>query len=136
MTVLRSPPQAGQNVSEWAKQQACRRVALETAVAVLPEIDRFLIGKADTRAAERKQRETQRVTEGLAAVEAVIALGAETWRSVRSYARDKKLASFEDSRALDIASAIPRFIPTDSQAGRLLIVLERCKEAGLEMRTK
>jgi hypothetical protein len=119
-----------------AKQQACRRVALETDVAVLTGLDKFLIGKADTRVGERGQRETQRVTEGLAAVEEVIALGAEAWRSVRSFARDKKLASFDDGRALDIASAIPRFIPTDSQAERLLIVLQRCKNAGLALQAR
>jgi len=134
MTVLRSPPQAGQNVSEWAKQQACRRAALETDVPVLPGLDRFFIGRTDVRAAERDQREAEQITEGLAAVEEVIALGAEAWRAVRSFARDKKLASFDDGRALDIASAIPRSIPTDSQAKRLLVVLQRCKDAGLEIR--
>jgi hypothetical protein len=28
--VLRNPPLAGRNISEWAKQQACRKRALET----------------------------------------------------------------------------------------------------------
>ena len=34
--VLRSPPQAGQKITEWAKQQACRKRALETQIEEVP----------------------------------------------------------------------------------------------------
>ena len=67
--------QAGQNMSEWAKQQACRKIALEAEVSIEPGFDRFLIAKSDSRSAEREQRGNQRVTQGLAAVTEVIALG-------------------------------------------------------------
>lgn len=132
MKVLRSPPHAGQNISEWAKQQACRKTALETDVAVDPEMDRFLIGKSDTRAAEREQRGTQRVTQGLAAVTEVIAIGAEEWRTIRTFAQQRRLLLPDDERALEIAGAMPRYIPSDKQGERLLTVLQRCREAGFE----
>jgi len=48
--VLRSPPLAGQNVSEWAKQQACKRIAMETTVLEDTDLDRFLIARSDSRA--------------------------------------------------------------------------------------
>ena len=42
--VLRSPPQAGQNITEWAKQQACRKRALETPVEEVAGFPRRLVG--------------------------------------------------------------------------------------------
>ena len=130
MRVLRSPPQAGQNITEWAKQQACRKIALETEVLIEPGFDQFVIEKGDIRAAAREQRGTQRVTEGLAAVNEVIALGAETWRAVAAFARTRRLLALDDDRALSIACTIPRYIPSDKQAERLRVVLSRCKELG------
>lgn len=132
MRVLRSPPLSGQNISEWAKQQACRKVALETAVPVEQGVDKFLVGKDDTRAAQREQRGVQRVTEGLAAVTEAIAVGAERWRTIRDFARARRLLSPDDERALEIACVIPRHVPTDRQAERLQQLMRRCEEAGFE----
>ncbi len=132
MGVLRSPPLAGQNISEWAKQQACRKIALETAVPIDPGLGRFLVETDDTRSAEREQRGTQRVTEGLIALTEVIAVGAEDWRNIQSFARDRRLMTSDDESALRIACAMPRHIPTDRQAERLRQLLQRCQEAGFE----
>src|SRR6185369_15321991 len=63
--VLWSPPISGQNISEWAKQQACRKRALETDVPVVAGLDALLVEKADARSDDRKHREEQRVTDGL-----------------------------------------------------------------------
>jgi hypothetical protein len=130
--VLRSPPLAGQNISEWAKQQACRKATLEIAVELDEELDAFLLDKVEVRAAHREERGKQRVTAGLAAVTEVMALGAEHWRLVRTFARSHKLVTLEDERSLEIAGTMPRYIPTDKQAERLQGVMERCMEAGFE----
>jgi hypothetical protein len=62
----------------------------------------------------------------------VVALGAEVWQSVRSFADEKRLLTAEDDAALTIACAIPRRVPTDRQATRLLLIKRRCEEAGYE----
>lgn len=130
--VLLSPPQAGQNISEWAKMPACCKIALEVPVDLDPGFDAFVLGKADAKAAGRQQRSTQRVTVGLAAVTEVMSLGAETWRLVRAFARERRLTIPEEERALDIAAVMPRHLPSDRQAERLLGLLARCREAGFE----
>jgi AIPR protein len=132
MTVLRSPPQAGQNVTEWAKQQACRATALKKPVTVLPGFDRFLIGKTDAQAATREQKATQRVTDALTAVTEVMDLGTDTWRAIRSFAQGRRVLTPDDQRALEIGCAMPRYIPSDRQAQRLLAILQRCREIGFE----
>jgi len=130
--VLWSPPQAGQNISEWAKQQACRKRALDTDVPVVAGLDAFLIEKADARSDNRKQREDQRVTDGLADVTEVVTLGGPFWQRVRTFARTRRLISPDEDSALTIACACPRKVPADWQASRALAVKRRCEEAGFE----
>jgi hypothetical protein len=132
MGVLRSPPQAGQNVTEWAKQQACRANALAKDVPIVPGFDRYVITKDETRAAAREQKEDQRVADGLMAVTEVMGMGAESWRALRSFTRDKRMLTIDDQRILEIACAMPRYVPSDRQAERLLTILQRCKEIGFE----
>lgn len=130
MRVLRSPPLAGQNISEWAKQQACRKIAIETEVPVEAEFDTILIGRAEVRSAKRDDQEKQRVADGMHAITKVIEVGGPFWTAVREFARAKRLASPDDESALTIACAVPRKIPTDWQAERLLKIWQRCEEAG------
>ena len=128
--VLWSPPQAGQNIGEWAKQQACRKRALETDVPVVPGLDAFLVDKADARSDNRQQREDQRVTDGLAGVTQAVELGGAFWQALRVFARGRQLTSPEEDSILAIAAAIPRKIPSDWQAAKLLSVKRRCEEEG------
>lgn len=130
MAVLRSPPLAGQNISEWAKQQACRRQALATAVDVDDGLDAFLTLSADVKAARRGERENQRVGDGLQAVTEVISLGAAFWQDLRAFAHARRLAGASDEPVLSIACMVPRKVPADWQAARLLALRERCIRAG------
>ncbi len=129
--VLWSPPQSGQNISEWAKQQACRKRALETEVPVVPGFDALLVERAEVRIAAREQREGQRVADGLAQVTEVIALGVPYWRRLRTFALTKKLASSEEDAILAIV-CVPRKVPADWQAAKILLVKTRCEAEGFE----
>jgi hypothetical protein len=130
MRVLRSPPLSGQNVSEWAKQQACRKTALEAEVPVEPGFDAFLIGKDDARSAVREDQEKQRVADGVQTVAEVMTAGAAFWSSIRVFARAKRLTTPDEEGALTVACSMPRKVPTDWQAAKLLAVRRRCEEAG------
>lgn len=131
MEVLLSPTQAGQNVGEWAKQQACRKRIFETEVPITAGFTDLLIDPTDVSAGRREQRGEQRVTDGLAAVTEVINLGGAYWDRVRAFARTNGLLTPEDDRALEIACKAPARIPNDYQASRIIAVKRRCEEAGL-----
>ncbi len=131
--VLWSPPQAGQNISEWAKQQACRKRALETDVPVVPAWTRFWWTKADARSNDRKQREDQRVTDGLASVDR----SGDAWalpsgNDCGPSRGTKRLTSPRRIPRSRSPAAIPRKVPADWQASRVLAVKKRCEEAGFE----
>lgn len=133
-SVLWSPPQTGQNISEWAKQQACRKRALETYVESVPGLDTFWVDRADALSDNRKRREDQRVGDGLADVTEVLNLGSPFWQQLRDFARTNRLASPDEDSAL-IACATPRKVPTDWLASRVLAVKKRCEEAGFKSKT-
>jgi hypothetical protein len=133
MGILLTPTQAGQNVGEWAKQQACRKRVFETEVPIVKGFDAFLVDAADASSEKKSQREEQRVTDGLAAISEVINLGAPYWDRVRMFARTNGLLTPDDDKALDVACKTPKRIPNDYQASRAVAVRQRCEEAGFRI---
>lgn len=130
--VLWTPPQAGQNISEWAKQQACRKRALEAEVPVVAGLDTYLIERADARSADRGERERQRVADEMVDVTTVLTLGASFWQQIRTFARMNRLATGEDDAALSVACGHRR-VPQPWQALRLLALKKRCEEEGFQL---
>jgi hypothetical protein len=129
-SVLRSPPLAGQNIGEWAKQQACRKRAMETEVGEIAGFRARLVGREDRKAARRAAREDGKVDRGVEAITEVMQKDALFWQAVRSYARQRNLLFPEDDKALYPAVNLPKMVPTDRQAERLISLLTRCEDAG------
>ena len=129
--VLRSPPMAGQNISEWAKQQACRKAALEAEVPVVDGFDAILLPSDEAKAAIRDARKEGRIDDGIRAVSEVMSRSAASWIEVRDYAKEMRLLTPEDEKALFPMITKPHRIPTVRQAERLLALLAQCTRAGL-----
>jgi AIPR protein len=128
--VLRTPPQAGQNVSEWAKQQACRKRALEIEVPVERDFSASLLDAGDARIGKKDARVTGRIDQSINAITRVVNKGPKFWSEVKHYAREMSILTPEDEKAF--FPALSGRIPTDRQAGRLIGVLDRCEQAGWE----
>jgi hypothetical protein len=133
--VLRSPPQAGQNIGEWAKQQACRKRALETDVQELPAFRSKLIDADDQKAVRKSARDESRVDRGLEAITEVMKKDGVFWQALESYARQRNLLFPEDERALVPAMSLPKMAPTERQAERLMGLLSRCEQSGFAVQT-
>ena len=128
--VLRSPPRAGQNISEWAKQQACRKTALETRIRIVADFEDWVGSGGEKRLREGEARRERRVHDSLDALKQVIEKTAEYWIAVREFCRKKNLLTPEEEKALAPACQIPKLIPTDRQAACLMRLLERAFDAG------
>jgi hypothetical protein len=128
--VLQSPPLAGQNISEWAKQQACRSAALEARVPVVRGFDEWLMTSEDRRARRRDQRNTGLIDRGLDAVKQVVSRQSKYWEALREFARSNRILLPDDEKALVPACRMPSMIPSDRQAARLLQLADRAIEAG------
>jgi hypothetical protein len=132
--VLKNPPLAGQNISEWAKQQGCRKVALQTAVPAVKGFDDCFVTNDDIRAIKRSQRTTGRIDRGLDALNLVLSRGSNYWESLRGFCRTKRILLPEDEKALVPACQIPSMVPSDKQAARLLQLADRAVEAGWQFK--
>jgi hypothetical protein len=128
--VLHNPPLAGRNISEWAKQQACRKRALETPVDVVDGFGDWTITKDEQRANEREQKASGVVDHGLDAVKQILARDPNYWISLRNYCRSNRLMSPYDEKALIPICHTPCLVPTDSQAIRVLQLVERAVRGG------
>jgi hypothetical protein len=128
--VLHNPPVSGRNVSEWAKQQACRKSALEAKVPVVKGIEDWIITGDERRAIIREQRTTGQIDQSLDAVTQVLEHGESYWQSLREFCQTKRILSPFDERALVPACQIPRMLPTETQVARLLNLIERAVGAG------
>jgi hypothetical protein len=132
--VLKNPPLAGQNISEWAKQQGCRKAALATRVSIVKGFDDWIVNADDRRASKREQRATGLIDRGLDSVQQVLSRNARYWESLRGFCRATRILFPEDEKALVPACQIPGMVPTDRQAARLLQLVDRAVEAGWQSR--
>lgn len=131
--VLLAPPEEGRNISEWAKQQACCKRAMETEVEAVEGLEEMLVGRDEVRSGERAGRGDRVVMDRILAQTTVVELGAEYWRKLREFAVRRELMSEEDLRAVEVACSIPKRIPNDREVERLLAVQARCVEGGLKL---
>lgn len=128
--VLHNPPVSGRNVSEWAKQQGCRKAALEAKVPAVKGMEDWIITGDERRAIIREQRTAGLVDQSLDAVTQVLSHGETYWQSLREFCHAKRILSPFDEKALVPACQIPRMLPTEIQATRLLHLIERAVGAG------
>lgn len=134
--VLRAPPLPGQNIGEWAKQQACRKKALDASVKVVGSFEDWVIAGEVQRSNKREERRARRTHDALDDLKQVMERDASFWISVRAFCRSKRILSPEEERALVPACQIPEMIPTDRQASCLLTLLGRALEAGWQEEDK
>lgn len=130
MSLLRSPPREGQNVTEWAKQQACREQALGTHIDLIDGIHEWVVDAETDRSEKKEARATGAIDDDLRAMEAVLQISASTWSSLRQYARPNGLLLPKDEGALRAACGESGRPPNEKQARALLALLNRAKEHG------
>lgn len=61
----------------------------------------------------------------------VIALRGNYWTRLREVARRHRMTTLDDDKALAAAAALPKRVPTEFQAARVMAVLRRVKEASI-----
>ena len=127
--VLQRPPLAGQNISEWAKQQACCKTALETPITIEDDFDEWLITSDEARANRRERKATDVVDRGLDAVRQVLTRDSRYWESLRTFGRSKRILLSDDEKALTSACRT-NAVPTDKNALKLLKLVDRAVQAG------
>lgn len=129
-SVLRTPPKAGQNVGEWAKQQACRKAAIDMPVKIMEDFENWVSTGGEQRLKEREARRERRVHDGLDALKQVVEHDAKYWISMRDYCRPKNILTPEEEKALAVACKMPTMLPSDRQAMCLIGLIDKALDEG------
>lgn len=108
------------NVTEWCKRKGCWDGVLALdytpSQAVLQILRSSEEERADVRDARRDSKEVSVVEAQIAVVNA----GAKFWQAVKQWAVGKRLIRPSDMKLLEVASAIPKKLPSDRDSVRLL----------------
>ncbi len=131
--VLQKPPLAGQNITEWAKQQSCRTTALEARVPIVRGFDDWIETSDDRRASKREQRATGLIDRDLDSIKQVLSRNFKYWESLRGFCRTKRILLPDDETAL-VPACLPSMVPSGKQAAQLLQLAERAVAAGWQSR--
>ncbi|MFN7883473.1 MAG: hypothetical protein ACK5PF_10745 [bacterium] len=83
------------------------------------------------KAAKRDEKAKKAMTEGINAQAEVVTLGAEFWKEVLAWGRQRKRLTPKDMQILEVCASMPRRIPSELQARHALDALGRMKDQGL-----
>jgi len=128
--VITHPPAGVRNMSEWAKQQACWNGMKGRTLNYDDDFETCLTLVDTAKAAKRDEKAKKAMTEGINAQSEVVTLGAEFWKEVLAWGRERKRLTPKDMQILEVCASMPRRIPSDLQARHALDALGRMRDQG------
>jgi hypothetical protein len=128
--VVTHPPAGVRNMSEWAKQQACWNGVKGRTLNYDEDFETCLTLAETARTAKRDEKAKKVLTEGINAQSEVVTLGADFWKEVLTWGRERKRLTPKDQQILDVCASMPRRLPSDLQSRHALDVLGRMRDQG------
>lgn len=108
------------NVTEWCKRKACWESAQRVKVPLINAFVQILKERGEERADAKDARKEQKGVSEAEAYISVVNAGSAFWKNVRRWAGESLEIKPSDLTILDVACAMPRKLPSEKQALRLL----------------
>lgn len=129
------PPQGISNISEWCKKEACWQ-RLQSKISQLEESLPKEFWMSLVSLEEEKQdasfaKKTQKIDNGIEAQKRVIEISGQHWSDMLQQLSNRRVLTPKETGIMQIASQIPRKIPTEKQCLVLLDVIEKALAEGL-----
>jgi hypothetical protein len=128
--VLVSPPSSIQNVTEWAKKEACWSRVESTPMTLFREVLNSLISTDVDRNRRGEARGAQKELNRISAQIEVVQLGSAYWSELLEWGRTRRTLNGEQERLLELASRLPGLLPTERQSLKLLNIRNVLVEEG------
>lgn len=122
---LTASDRSKENVTEWAKMEACWQRVRETSIPLDASLSASLVDAANTRVLEGSARRQQHEDNGIAIQAKIYEFGGTKWRRVKDWAMGQSLLTPKESGLLSVASDIPRKIPTEAQCAAIWKIREK-----------
>jgi len=131
--VLVNPPTGIINVTEWAKSQACwsqvRELSITWPKNWLAEWKPEYEEKESLRSAVQEQK----MLNGIEAQTAVMKAGGAIWANLRKWGTERSLLTPKEAGILEVASSVPKRVPSEKQCQVALIVLKNMQAEGFQL---
>jgi AIPR protein len=128
--VITHPPTGVRNMSEWAKQQACWNGMKGRTLNYDEDFESCLTLVKTVRTDERDEKAKKAIEDGINAQSEVVTFGADFWKEVLAWGRDRKRLTPKDQQILEVCVSMPRRVPSDLQSRHALGVLGRMRDLG------
>ena len=120
-----------ENVTEWAKREACWKGAKALPYALLPEfVDELQsreIAESETKDAKKSQRQTDKLNH----LVEVVNYGSENWAALLEWNVDHRIMSPSEIHQIQLAKNMDGgLITSDRKCQKVLSILEKCRIEG------
>ncbi|WP_349570955.1 AIPR family protein [Azotobacter salinestris] len=131
--VLTSSERLKENVTEWAKMQACWARVEQLDIPLVNELRERLVNPEVEASAQSQAKRQQIQDQGINVQMAVVALGGAKWAKICQWGKSRKLLSPKESSLLSLAASIPNKFPsTDKQYAKIWEIRNRLMKEGCE----
>lgn len=117
-----------ENVTEWAKKEACWEQAQKIKVTLLPEFVNELIYKDNEKEQQKDDRKEQKLTNKVNTMVDVVNFGINNWKYLIEWNKVHHILSPVDIEFINLAVAIEKGrLPSEKQCTRILEILDRAR---------
>jgi len=128
--VLTSSSRPKENVTEWAKMEACwaqvQAIKLKLDVAFVEQ----LVDVASSRGAKKEAATRQNIDNSIAVQMSVVGIAGRKWAEIRTWGEQNGLLTEKEREVLKVASMIPSKLPSDKQCQLIWQVRTKLIDAG------
>lgn len=130
-SVITSPEQGLENVTEWCKKELAWQRAQQQRVSLMPEFAAELVSETEELQRKEDAIGVARIDSDIAAITEVVNYKPSNWRKLRDWGIQSNELTPKDDQLLLLASSTGR-IPTPRQALAILEIRKRLQMAGFQ----
>jgi hypothetical protein len=134
MGVLESDDRPVQNVTEWAKREACWTQVSALPISPPQNVVNELVSRDQARSGQKAARQQQRVDDGIGAQTAAMAISRGEWKGIEEFAKQNRLLTPTDAGIVALMTRPVPAIPSEKQAARLMELRDRAIQNGYAYR--
>ena len=126
---LVSPDKEVQNVTEWAKREACWKKAKDISVPLSEQFKKELASVTEEAEAKKSARKEQKQENSASAMIQVAEFGIDNWKALLTWGIQNRVFTPQDISFLKAAIAMETGkFPSEKQCARILQVLAKARE--------
>lgn len=126
---LVSPFREVQNVTEWAKREACWKKAKQLDISFSEGFVKELVGATEAAEEKKDARKGQKLENNASAMIQVAEYGIDKWKTLLAWGIQNRIFTPQEISFLKVAIAMETGkLPSEKQCSRILQILNKARE--------